>query len=205
MYSDYTFVSSPSSQPSVSAPAEPHAAALRLARLFHNRWAVPALAELATDRTGGRFAPLGKRLGVARASLQRALASLIELGLVRRNPGYGHPLRPEYLLLPRGRSLAPGCGAFLEAAERAGVTDVCLRKWPMAVLRCVADGRVRFSEVEAGLPITARALTLALRELQGAGLVDRVVYDASPPQVTYRATRGGRRLAGLLDRLEPEV
>lgn len=206
LYSDYTFVSSPSpSSAPPSAPAEPHRSALWLSRLFHSRWAVPALTELAGEHTGGRFVPLAKRLGVARASLQRALASLIELGLLRRNPGYGHPLRPEYVLLPRGRALAPACGRLLEAAERAGLTEVVLRKWPVAVLRCVADGRSRFSEVEAALPtITARALTLALRELQDAGLVDRVVYDDSPPRVTYRPTRSGRRLAALLEGHELE-
>ncbi len=28
------------------------------------------------------------------------------LGLVIRNPGYGHPLRPEYILTPEGHAAA---------------------------------------------------------------------------------------------------
>ena len=71
----------------------------RLAQLFHHRWAVPVLAEL--HRTSGsRFVTLHRRLGIGRESLRRTLASLAEQDLVARNPGYGHPLRPEYVLTP---------------------------------------------------------------------------------------------------------
>ena len=41
---------------------------------------------------------LQRRLDVTRDSLRRALDALIALGYVRRNEGYGHPLRPEYLI-----------------------------------------------------------------------------------------------------------
>src|SRR5215213_11761735 len=72
-----------------------------LIALFHHRWAPPALAELAR-RDGVRFVELQNRLGVGRESLRRALDALLELGYARRNPGYGHPLRPEYLVTEPG-------------------------------------------------------------------------------------------------------
>src|ERR671932_1580387 len=76
-----------------------------LIALFHHRWSAAVLAELRRTR-GTRFVVLSKSLGVGRESLRRTLDALIELGLVRRNPGYGHPLRPEYLLTRRGEAVA---------------------------------------------------------------------------------------------------
>src|SRR3954466_4183451 len=73
--------------------------------LFHHRWAAPALA-LLEERGGARFVELQRRLGVGGGSLRRALESLESLGLARRNTGYGHALRPEYVPTARGRSAA---------------------------------------------------------------------------------------------------
>src|SRR3954451_13536929 len=77
-----------------------------LIELFHHRWAAPALALLG-QRGGARFVELQRRLDVGRESLRRALDALIAGGLARRNEGYGHPLRPEYVLTARGRNAAP--------------------------------------------------------------------------------------------------
>src|ERR1041385_1541458 len=98
-----------------------------LIELFHHRWAPPALALLA-ERDGARFVELQRRLGVGRESLRRALDGLLELGCIRRNEGYGHPLRPEYVITPAGRLAAP-----LAAAAAAG-GDLLLRKWSVPVL-----------------------------------------------------------------------
>src|SRR6476660_8611694 len=73
-----------------------------LIELFHHRWAPPALALLG-ERGGARFVELQRRLDVGRESLQRALAALSDLGYTRRNTGYGHALRPEYVTTPAGR------------------------------------------------------------------------------------------------------
>jgi DNA-binding HxlR family transcriptional regulator len=143
-----------------------------LIALCHHRWSTPVLAEL--GRTGGaRFVVLVNRLGVGRASLQRALAALVELGLVRRNPGYGHPLRPEYVLTPEGEEAAVRCARLLAAVD--GKSGVLLRKWSLPVLVALCDN-ARFSELREALPgITARALALALKDLERAGLVTRRV------------------------------
>jgi len=155
-----------------------------LIRLFHHRWAPPALALLG-ERGGARFVELQRRLGVSRESLRRALDSLIELGYVRRNVGYGHPLRPEYVLAPRGRSPARTAARILAAGE----TEILLRKWSVPVLAELREER-RFSELRAALPgISPRALALALRDLENAGLVRREVRPTRPPSTVYRATR----------------
>src|SRR4249919_2574906 len=55
--------------------------------LFHFRWSLPVLAEL--HRNGGaKFVTLSQRLGVGRETLRRTLDSLVDAGLVARNPGY---------------------------------------------------------------------------------------------------------------------
>ena len=160
--------------------------------LLHHRWAVPALAEL--DRSGGsRFVPLVHALGASREGLRRTLDSLIGAGLVMRNPGYGHPLRPEYVLTKRGRKVAPHCARLMDALRQAGLEDVGLRKWSVAVLLALGRER-RFAELRTILGATPRALTLALKELVRVGLVERRVHDGFPPSTSYRVTRGGQGL-----------
>lgn len=165
-----------------------------LTQLCHHRWALPVLAEI--ERTAGsRFVTLTRRLGVSGESLRRTLAALQEDGLIARNPGYGHPLRPEYVLTGRGRAVAPACAGVLEAAR--GREAVVLKKWSLPVLAQLGEPR-RFSELRGRLPeATPRALALALKELQAARLVRRRVTEGYPPSAVYEATRAAEPLARL--------
>src|SRR5262245_60397146 len=113
--------------------------------LFHHRWAVPVLAAL--QLTPGRFSNLMHVLGVGRESLSRALEGLVELGLIVRNPGYGHPLRPEYLVLPAGAALAPACEELLDRLDRLGAVEPGLKKWSMPVVHALGSEPHRFSEL----------------------------------------------------------
>ena len=142
-----------------------------LVALSHHRWSLPVLAELGRTR-GSRFATLTGRLGVSGESLRRTLAYLQAEGLVERNEGYGHPLRPEYLLTAEGRAVAPNAQHLLEAL--AGHEHVGLKKW--------------------SLPVLAE-----LTELEEAGLVRRTVTDDRPPRTSYEAT--DRRLVQSVSRI----
>ena len=163
----------------------------QLVELFHHRWAPPALA-LLDQRGGARFVELQRKLGVTRESLRRALDGLIELGYVRRNEGYGHPLRPEYLITEDGRAAS-------ELAARVSASrarDTLLRKWSVPVLAALDEPR-RFSEIRATLPgVTPRALAISLRDLEEAGLVRRDVRPTRPPSTVYRATSRARAVLG---------
>jgi DNA-binding HxlR family transcriptional regulator len=157
--------------------------------LTHHRWTLPVLSEIERTR-GSRFATLTARLGVSGESLRRTLGWLVEAGLVTRNPGYGHPLRPEYVFTPAGAQLGPRARRLVDAL--AGHEDVALKKWSLPVL-AELDGERRFSELGAALPdATARALALALKDLRAAGLVTRTVLDDYPPSVVYETTPAGR-------------
>ena len=156
-----------------------------LLALVHRRWAIPVLAELRRSR-GAKFVTLAARLGVGRSTLARTLEALIAAGLVARNPGYGHPLRPEYILTRAGASLAPACADLLAALDSLVLRDLALRKWTMPVLLAIRSGAERFSELKRTLPgVTDRALALALRQMEAAGLIAREVHAGYPPAPIY--------------------
>lgn len=189
---------------SPQAPARPRrrplpAAVPALVDLLQYRWSVPVLGAFHAAGGGARFAGLMRRLGVGRGSLARTLEHLVARGWIEPNPGYGHPLRPEYRWTPAGRPLAAWCARLHARLERSGLTDDALRKWPLPVVLVLAGGPERFGALKAGLPgITARALTLALERLEQAGLVRRRVEPGRPPRVTYLLERRGRALAPFL-------
>ena len=132
----------------------------------------------------------------------RALRELVELGLLDRNEGYGHPLRPEYLVLPAGAALIRPSVELVEALERRGATEPGLKKWSMPAVHALAGGPRRFSELRDALPgVTARALTLALKDLVAADLVERTVTDDFPPSTLYRLTRAAEPLRAPLAEL----
>ena len=164
-----------------------------LIELFHHRWSAPALALLG-ERGGARFVELQRRLEVGRESLHRALDALIETGLARRNEGYGHPLRPEYVLTAQGRRAAPTATGII----RANDPDTLLRKWSVPVLAELGEER-RFSELRIALTgVTPRALALALQDLEAAGYLRREVRATRPPSSVYRPTARGRSIQGLV-------
>lgn len=171
-----------------------------LAALFHHRWAVPVL-EALSGRGGGRTAELVATLDASHGGVQHALAGLIDLGLARRNPGHGHPLRPEYLLTARGARLAPEARRIGELTRAWSIQRVALLKWPLPVAYGLGDG-ARYSELRARLPgITDRALSEALRALASSRLAKRVVHPDHPPGVEYRPTERGAELLPALRRL----
>ena len=177
----------------------------RLAALFHHRWAGATLTELHRSR-GAKFVTLLHRLGAGRGTLQRTLDTLAGLRLVRRNPGYGHPMRPEWVVTAAGARLAPACGELLRRVRRLGVQEVAGRKWAFPVVLALDGGLDRFSLIESSIPgVTARALAMTLREMEGAGVVERRVEDAHPPRVRYRLAPSARHLVPPLLRLARET
>jgi DNA-binding HxlR family transcriptional regulator len=175
-------------------------AAFTLDELFHRRWSVPLLAAL--GRGGGRLVVLAQRLGANQVALRQALDGLIELGLAQRNPGYGHPARPEYVLTARGGRLGPASAALVDALARRRLEDELLRKWPLPVLHAIGGEARRYGEIRQRLPgVTDRALAGALKELERHGLVRRRISREWPPVAHYEAAASSTRLRALLDEL----
>ena len=176
-----------------------------LVRLAHHRWALPVLAEL-LSASGGRFVNLTHSLGVSRESLRRTLNALEIDGLIQRNPGHGHPLRPEYLLTAAGERLAEPSRVVIDLLADLQVIEVGLRKWSLPILDALAEDRLRYSELRNALPgTTPRALTLALKDLEAAGLVSREVTTSYPPTTSYGTTARAVPIALAAGRLARAV
>ena len=170
-----------------------------LSELFHYRWAMPALAELHLLGGGAKCVVLYKRMGVRRDSLVTALEGLMKFGLIIRNPGYGHPMRPEFLWTTAGRSLAALCADLMAKLNRMSNVEVAKNKWSLPVVFATANTDGRFNAIKSALPdITSRALTLTLRDLQDAKLITRKLVDDDPPRTEYSLTSRGRTLVPVL-------
>lgn len=174
----------------------------RLLSLTRRRWAIPLLGDL-HRLDGAKFVTLCNRLGANQGAMRQSLDHLIEQGFVMRNPGHGHPLRPEYILTPAGAKVAPTCVAIDDLAHDLGVRDLCFRRWSLPVLSVVKPNvDLRFSSIAGTLgDITDRALSIALRDLGAAELLAREVVASTPPTTLYRLARHARPLGELAARV----
>jgi DNA-binding HxlR family transcriptional regulator len=195
----------PARSAATATPAAADLARLRmLIGLCHRRWSLPILAELDKEvRPGGgggaKFVTLANRLRLSRETLRDTLEDLIERDYLMRNPGVGHPMRPEYLLTEDGHDVAPHAAAIIGTLRKTSLEDVALRKWSLPTLYAIGRGVARFSHLRAVLPgATSRALTLTLKDLERVGLVVRRVTDDYPPMVLYRPHRSAKRIVRLM-------
>ncbi|MGH2913189.1 MAG: winged helix-turn-helix transcriptional regulator [Solirubrobacteraceae bacterium] len=78
--------------------------------------------------------------------------------------------------------------------------DLLERRWQLSIIYAALAGAMRFNEfAEAVGGISPRMLSERLRDLEGAGLIERTVLPTSPPTVEYRLTARGRRLAPVIE------
>ncbi|HEX3518261.1 MAG TPA: helix-turn-helix domain-containing protein [Solirubrobacteraceae bacterium] len=85
----------------------------------------------------------------------------------------------------------------MEVRETA---DLLERRWQLSIIYAALTGALRFNEfAEAVAGISPRMLAERLRDLEGAGLVQRNVIPTSPPTVEYRLTARGRKLGPLIE------
>ncbi len=166
-----------------------------LVQLGSHRWLVPLLADLAGHK-GARFVELVHRLELPRDSLSRTLDAAATIGWVLRNPGHGHPLRPEYILTEAGEAAAARAATIAEAQTAIGLSPGAATRWGLPLVAGIGAGHDRFNALSRLLaPATPRALSQGLAALGKHGLVRREVVDTRPPTSRYDLTRNGRLLA----------
>lgn len=154
-------------------------------------WVLPILGQMAQG-VPGRQATLCAATGAGRTALGHSLGHLMALGLLERTPGHGHPLRSEVRLTARGLRVAPFAAQIAEHIKTEQQAVLLRRMWSLPTL-VVALDPVRFGTLKGALaPITDRALSQGLRQLEGVGWVDRrVETSARPPRPIYRAVGAG--------------
>ncbi|NRB01490.1 MAG: winged helix-turn-helix transcriptional regulator, partial [Rhodobacteraceae bacterium] len=104
-----------------------------LVKLSARAWSLPILAAFHRG-VAGRQAPLLTATGAGRTAFAASLEHLIELGLVERNPGHGHPLRPEFRLTEKGRAAAEAAGEIYGVVSDDAGAAVLRRSWTLPIL-----------------------------------------------------------------------
>jgi DNA-binding HxlR family transcriptional regulator len=92
------------------------------------------------------------------------------------------------------------------------ILEVVGQRWSPSILLAMARGAQRFTDITTAVTgLSARMLTVRLKELETAGLVERTVIPTTPVSVRYRLTPQGidlitalRPIAGYVQRWEPE-
>ncbi|KAA0909423.1 winged helix-turn-helix transcriptional regulator [Aquicoccus porphyridii] len=82
------------------------------------------------------------------------------------------------------------------------VMQVLSGRWPTLLVYYLQDGTKRFSDLRRDNPtISHKMLTLELRKLEDAGVVQRTQFPGYPLRVEYDLTEAGQKLVPLLDGL----
>jgi DNA-binding HxlR family transcriptional regulator len=76
-------------------------------------------------------------------------------------------------------------------------------RWKLEILFQLFGGKVRrFSDLERAIPaVSQKMLIQQLRQLEGDGMVRRIVHHQVPPKVEYCLTDWGQALCPALDAL----
>lgn len=76
-------------------------------------------------------------------------------------------------------------------------------KHKLDIVKLAAEGSLRFSHLMRRIPGANRqSVSVALREMEESGLLDRLVIREKPLHVEYRLAAKGRALVPLLEQLE---
>ncbi|WP_299474884.1 transcriptional regulator [uncultured Roseibium sp.] len=165
-----------------------------LVKLTSKAWSLKILA-LLNDGVPGRQAPLIAATGASRTSFANSLEHLIRLGMIEKNPGHGHPLRPEFRLTPQGTVVAAMAQRILRSVPGDDAFSVLKRSWAVPIL-AVTQRPTRYSVIKSELGrITDRALSQSLGVLEDRDWLKRD-FDLSQrsPFPTYHAVNDGLKV-----------
>lgn len=118
---------------------------------------------------------------------QRTLPSVADLGAHPRGEGRSR----EAVLMETPESL--GCPV-------ARTAQIIGNKWTPLIVRDLADGHRRFSELERSLiGISPKTLSERLKRLEEAQVIERHCFAEVPPRVEYSLTAKGHALLPVIE------
>jgi DNA-binding HxlR family transcriptional regulator len=99
-------------------------------------------------------------------------------------------------MMDTNNSIEPKDGCVARAMEIIG------NKWTALILRDLASGNCRFSELERSLQgISPRTLSQRLDDLEAQKIVTKASYAEVPPRTEYTLTKKGNDLIPLLKQM----
>ncbi len=169
----------------------------QLVNITSRAWAVPILAAL-HEGVPGRQAPLITATGAGRTAFAQSMSHLIEIGLVERNPGHGHPLRPEFRLTTPGK-IGAEISHKIQTLAGEENRDLLRKSWTLPILAILHEPH-QFNDMQRALtPITDRALSQALKAMEDREWVHREVdLAARPPRPIYSAANRGAEISQIM-------
>lgn len=167
-----------------------------LVNITSRAWAIPILSCLHAG-IAGRQAPLLAATGASRTAFAQSMEHLIAIGLLERNPGHGHPLRPEFRLTARG-VIAAAIANRVQSVSADEDQGLLRRSWTLPVLT-VLHTPSHFTEIKRNLnTITDRALSQSLKAMEVRNWVSRDLDAvARPPSSIYCAVNTGRMISSI--------
>lgn len=165
-----------------------------LVNLTSRAWSLKILALLHSG-VPGRQAPLLAATGASRTAFAASLDHLVRLGLLERNPGHGHPLRPEFRLTPDGARIAAIASMIVSTVPDDTEFTLLRRSWSVPILALTGTPQ-RFSALKSNLvTITDRALSVSLHRLEERAWLRREIdMSGRSPFPTYLAANEGLRI-----------
>ncbi len=162
-----------------------------LVKLTSRAWSLNILAALHSG-VPGRQAPLLAATSASRTSFAASLDHLFQLGLLERNPGHGHPLRPEFRLTAEGVKAAEIASRIVATVPDETEFTLLRRSWSVPIL-ALTETPQRFSTMKTTLAsVTDRALSSALHQLEEREWIQRDIdLSARAPFPTYCAVNTG--------------
>jgi len=166
-----------------------------LVKVTSRAWSLDILALMHVG-TPGRQASLLLASRAGRTALTQSLGHLVDIGLLERHPGHGHPLRPEYRLTPKGVEIAIIADKIKRAVPQHSERDLLRRTWTVPVL-VVSQKPRYFTDIKNELvSITDRALSQSLNQLQAQHWLQRKIDIAiRPTRPLYQAAHVGARIS----------
>lgn len=83
----------------------------------------------------------------------------------------------------------------------AAALEVVGERWALLVVRELALGSNRFSDIVRGTGAPRDRVAARLKTLERVGVLTRVPYQTAPPRDEYRLTESGQALIPVLDAL----
>ena len=148
-------------------------------------WSLKALALMAAG-CPARVSPLAAAAGCGRTAMGASVSQLVALGLLQRNAGHGHPLRPEYCLTSLGEAVASWALTLDGLVPQPEDNQMLRAKWALPVISTL-NANARYSVVRKKLsPVSDRALSICFGRLAERQWIERIVcVESTPPAVSY--------------------